>query len=342
MNTNTPTAIMAEQSGRYLDFTALTPDDIDFDDVAHGIGQRIRFGGHTIRPITTAEHALRVARFSRMLAMHMTDDAATHRDAYIWGLHHDDHDYVTPWGDCLRPGKTPEMRVAEAKIDTVIMAAMDWEPSSAVREIVDTADDAALYFEAMLWQTRGHDWAPAVWSGSDRSSLLNMLIPEAMPRPGETLVDAIVSGMWVGHAWLREVHKCWPHRVKPKSRHFIPRDMSWVLQTGACELTPEEIERLETFVKNSPQPRLIVLDHDPWEDVPVLTTEAEISNEIQIGLAHCATHGGGFSFDVDLSLKDVLESILKIYVPAPKYMWSFREERQKSNNKLVLTVQVED
>ena len=107
---------------------------------------------------------------------------------------------LVPWGDCLRPGKTPEMREVERRVDhEICVAVTSWPgiPPAAIIDIVKTADAIALYFEAMLWQPGALDWAPAImkdaagtlgWGevvGIFRADIIERFMPLIAPRPRE-------------------------------------------------------------------------------------------------------------------------------------------------------------
>ncbi len=133
--------------------------------LAQGQASIIRFKGFTSRPVTTAEHALRVGRFARHLA-----PQGLKVKAERLGLFHDAHEPLTPWGDCPSPWKTPQMKLEEARLDKFIWEAMrhwgvhDDEHSfeqvmtKDVVDVVKIADLAALYYEAIHFQAGAEDW----------------------------------------------------------------------------------------------------------------------------------------------------------------------------------------
>ncbi len=206
------TAIMVD-SGLYFDAKNPRAADVVLDDIAHSSGQTVRHNGHLCRPITTAEHMARVGRIAAVIA-----PPPFKREARFLGHLHDAHEAYTPWGD--RPGKTDEMREVEAKIDEAIfrrLTGRNWEPSSEARAAVKEADNIALYFETMIWQRHGDDWAPSLLKpGTPLAGLLSLL-PLVAPLRGETLTEALVSNTWVGAAWLRELWRIWPSSLRPDS-----------------------------------------------------------------------------------------------------------------------------
>jgi hypothetical protein len=193
-------------SGHYFDYLAPDPSVIDLDVLEHGL-HAPRFNNQTIRPITTQEHSMRVRRIVRDLGLSSAgmSDHATQR----WALLHDAHEALVPWGDCLGPGKTPEMKAIEAEVDEAIIAALgvdeivlrsgDDDAWILIMDTVRVADAIALYFEAMLWGGPGaSDWAPLVWpktheitGGGERprpsqAALIERFMPLIAPRPGES------------------------------------------------------------------------------------------------------------------------------------------------------------
>lgn len=199
-------------NGQYFDYLDPDPSVIDLDVLEHGLDVP-RFNNQTLRPITTLEHSLRVARIARVLAR------GQHPDPYgvrLWALMHDAHKALTPWGDCLRPGKQDWMRDVEEHVDCHVVAAINrigrypcgatW-PTDDVLDLVKTADNIALYFEAMLWAPTASDWAPAlmdrVWDDLRetyglrfRSNTIDRFMPLIAPRPREcwrTEVEALLE-----------------------------------------------------------------------------------------------------------------------------------------------------
>lgn len=201
MSQPTPTSIMLV-NGCYFDHLAPDPSVIDLDVLEHGLAVP-RFNNQTIRPITTQEHSMRVRRIVRELGLSSAGMSA--HATQLWALLHDAHEALVPWGDCLRPGKTDEMREIEAKVDGAILAA-DFAlpmrvPSPEAINLVKTADAIALYFEAMLWQPGASDWAPDAmpWESipnSPTGAVIHQFMPLIAPRPREswrTEVEALLA-----------------------------------------------------------------------------------------------------------------------------------------------------
>ena len=191
--------------GRYFDFAAPCPDDVSLGAIAKGLESLVRFHGQTTRPITVAEHCMRVARFARRLA-ELDHSGPVSDVAYLAGLRHDDHEALVPWGDCLSPGKTEDMRVTEAWVSEVILEKMARQAGLSplmVRAIEDcsglvhVADKVALYFETMLWQPGASAWAGEVLESTrlDPMMVHRELLPLVWPVPHETWILRLFSSL---------------------------------------------------------------------------------------------------------------------------------------------------
>lgn len=115
-----PTEAFRTFSGRYVWPLDPLVEDIDLIDIAHALARMNRFCGHTTLPYSVADHAVRVSRLVERLAcgdwgpvphaaacQHRDDGLACGcgssaagrgprgvRDLALWGLHHDDAEYV--------------------------------------------------------------------------------------------------------------------------------------------------------------------------------------------------------------------------------------------------------
>jgi hypothetical protein len=168
-----PTATSVQLHTReYFDHLNPDPSVITLDVLARGLDVP-RFNNQTTRPITVREHSLRVDRIARVLGA-----------TGAWALLHDAHEALVPWGDCLRPGKTQEMRDVESAVDAAIIHALRVDQVFVYWDTVKTADAIALYFEAMLWLPGGGDWAPSVWPDAVEMDT-DAFLPLIAPRPVE-------------------------------------------------------------------------------------------------------------------------------------------------------------
>jgi hypothetical protein len=219
VNTNTATSILVHdpETSRnwYLDTAAPTRDSITLGQLGFGLESIKRFGGYTTRPITVAEHCMRVGRFARAL---VTDGipcvpALAIACADLAGLIHAAPEAMTGLGDVLRPAKTDGHRETEARayaavVDHLVCLYMHGEVRApllsgaevfdgradrirqalaAVADVVHTADNLALYYEAMLWHPGARDWAPTVAS----DPMPDVLLPLVWPRAGESWAAAV-------------------------------------------------------------------------------------------------------------------------------------------------------
>lgn len=181
-------------NGEYFDH--LNPDAsvITLDVLEHGLAVP-RFNNQTTRPITVLEHSLRVRRIVMRLG---GDDVAQ-----LAALLHDAPEALVPWGDCLRPGKTDEMRVVERRVLAAICEAIGVDDrliAKHVDGIVHIADMLALCFEALLWQPGAYDWAQRIFPAERRAG---DYLQDIMPRPGEcwrgdveALIDSVRISAW--------------------------------------------------------------------------------------------------------------------------------------------------
>lgn len=120
---------MQTYTGRTFYPLAPNPDDVDIEDIAHALSMICRFGGHTKRWYSVAEHAVLISY------------AVPPEDA-PWGLFHDGGEtYV---GDMVRPLKyaLPAYRAAEDDIQAAIAAKFGLTPECPAS--VKTADRRIL------------------------------------------------------------------------------------------------------------------------------------------------------------------------------------------------------
>lgn len=203
MNTNTATSILVHDPDTarswYLDTAAPTREMVTLAQLGLGMESIRRFGGYTTRPITVAEHCMRVGRIARALVSEFDARATplTIACADLAGLIHDAPEAITGLGDVLRPAKTDAHREAEERALEVIVGHLyvmhlpgyparynlsDFRRILAdVADVVHTADNLALYYEAMLWQPCARDWAPKVVA----DPMPDVLLPLVWPRKGE-------------------------------------------------------------------------------------------------------------------------------------------------------------
>jgi 5'-deoxynucleotidase YfbR-like HD superfamily hydrolase len=52
-------------SGKYIDLKDPQPEDIEITDIAHGLCRQHRWGGHTLYPLSVAEHSIQASKQAR-------------------------------------------------------------------------------------------------------------------------------------------------------------------------------------------------------------------------------------------------------------------------------------
>jgi hypothetical protein len=167
-------------SGLALDTCNPKPEQISLEDIDHALNRIVRFNGHTRRPITVAEHSIRVSRIVSVIG--------GGRDAQFLGLLHDAAEaYV---GDIVRPVKSPEICTIEDRILSAILTKFGLEPSEDDWAHARYADDMALFLEAMIEMESAAAWAVKLIT---KTSLMTTwaLLPCYAPRPGESWSDTV-------------------------------------------------------------------------------------------------------------------------------------------------------
>lgn len=180
-------------SGRQFYLLHPTPEMVDLYDIAHALGQIIRFNGHTRRPYTVAEHSVLVALILREQGYDpavqldgLFHDAA---EAYIgdvptpikWAM-----DRVVEEFDYADPG-TMAFRMIESRVDHAIRVKFALPPAGH-RKSIKAADTIALATEA-------RDLLPG-----------NLHWPGELPVPyNHTLEIAMLWAQWLYTHNLEEV-----------------------------------------------------------------------------------------------------------------------------------------
>lgn len=136
-------------SGAFFDFLDPDPATVAVEDVARALSNTCRFGGHTARFYSVAEHAL--------LVRHLVVNEAGRPDLALPALHHDSHEAYL--GDIPTPLKgvlgyfVDEMA---ARIDRVIADALGFDVEGLHDPVIADADERALRLEAaVLKPSRG-------------------------------------------------------------------------------------------------------------------------------------------------------------------------------------------
>jgi 5'-deoxynucleotidase YfbR-like HD superfamily hydrolase len=133
-------------SGRRLDLLSPQPEDIEIEDIAHGLARVARWNGQTI-----GEHAFSVAQHSIVVAdiLSALDPAFDSRELCA-GLLHDAPEYVV--GDLICPFKAAiglDYKALEQRLlDAIYRRFGIGEIEATVKAAIKRADRIAAYFEA--------------------------------------------------------------------------------------------------------------------------------------------------------------------------------------------------
>lgn len=155
LNAHTPLRTEVETfSGNYVDTEYPKADTIVLEDIAHALSQLCRYGGHTKRFYSVAEHSVLVSR--RMEAQGFS------KWECLAGLHHDDSEAYL--GDIPRPLKThlgERYAALSDRMDRAIVAGLELPflaEAFHAPEVKD-ADNWALFVEARtMLPSRGVNW----------------------------------------------------------------------------------------------------------------------------------------------------------------------------------------
>jgi hypothetical protein len=140
-------------SGRFVDTGAPTPESICIEDIAHALSSICRFGGHSKRFYSVAEHAVFVSR-------RLEEEYPEYFDLAMQGLHHDDAEGYL--GDIPRPLKAllqPIYGLLSKQMDEAIAIALHLPMHGEYASLVKEADNFALLVEANhLMPSHGINW----------------------------------------------------------------------------------------------------------------------------------------------------------------------------------------
>lgn len=147
-------------TGRYVDTSAPDPSTIVLEDIAHALAHTCRFGGHSARFYSVAEHAV-----------HASDKLV--KQGYgalaLAGLHHDSAEAYL--GDISRPLKPLlgfEYKKLTAAMNIAITDALGslWTVRAMWAPAVKDADEWMLRVEALTLlpsKGEGWNWRPIPW-----------------------------------------------------------------------------------------------------------------------------------------------------------------------------------
>lgn len=134
-------SVLETYGGHYFDYLDPQVDQIYLDDIAHALSNTCRFGGHTLRFYSVAEHAAFVG--------HLVFEASGIKQLALAGLHHDSHEAYL--GDIPTPLKTDlggTYRELVASADFAIGKRFGIMPCDFKAIPVHDADQLALRLEA--------------------------------------------------------------------------------------------------------------------------------------------------------------------------------------------------
>lgn len=151
--------------GQYIRASSLQASQIRVEDVADVLSKICRFGGRAAYPYSVAQHAVIVSYLCP-------------EELAFEGLHHDDVEAYTGYGDALGPSKTDDQRALEQLIRSQAVAPAFglalFEPG-----LIKEADQAALGFEQLLVQKREdlHAFSVPSWPARGALWLKDMIGP---------------------------------------------------------------------------------------------------------------------------------------------------------------------
>lgn len=151
--------VLETYTGLYFDYDDPQPEQVCLSDIARALSFTARFGGHSKRFLSVAEHAL--------LCHALVSEAVPNRpDLQLAALHHDSHeaylgDVPTPLKRTLEAAAPDLYYGLVRKVDDAIGAAVGLDPDRFHDPVVRQADADALVIEAELLkksQGRGPHW----------------------------------------------------------------------------------------------------------------------------------------------------------------------------------------
>ncbi len=172
-------------SGRIIDTSRLSVDDIDMKDIAMHLASLNRYHGALTQDFSVAEHSRLVAAIVRRECERTDQDHMKTRRLVLAALLHDAHEYIT--GDVIRPYKRAideHSSDLERRIDRVIGARFHCDPELFHHPAVKRADSLAWQAETLRFVHR--DAWPAFESwGFDEKLALQRIQEGVTPDPKE-------------------------------------------------------------------------------------------------------------------------------------------------------------
>lgn len=168
-------------SGRSINLDSISPEDINFNDIAHALSHICRFTGHTPYPYSVARHSILTLDIAVVLdAEQNPADGGVNMPISAHALLHDTPEYLL--NDTARPVKTrPEVQAPIAAIERRVLEAiygaarMSLPQPEQVRR-VKLVDDVALEIERRFF----FPWTDNDgWSAPNIVSLANRIMRES-------------------------------------------------------------------------------------------------------------------------------------------------------------------
>lgn len=147
------TTVLETAEGLEFDYANPRPSQVSLGDIAHGLSMTCRFGGHTSRFYSVAEHSVIVSQIVEGWGEGLNEQ--------LGGLFHDGHEAYL--GDVPTPMKRllgESYRKLVGPANYAIAAALDLDVMSFDCEPVREADHASLFLEAAELLPVGPDADP--------------------------------------------------------------------------------------------------------------------------------------------------------------------------------------
>lgn len=146
--------MMETYTGQFYDYIYPEADTINVEDIAHALAHTCRFGGHTRRYYSVAEHALLVAWRVKQMG---------HDDLELAALHHDSHEaYVGDIPSPLKSVLNGDYTQIRDRADVAIAEHLGIDVAKLSDPVIKQADQWALIIEAkalMPSQGEGDYWS---------------------------------------------------------------------------------------------------------------------------------------------------------------------------------------
>lgn len=131
------------------------PEDVMFRDIAHALAMQCRYGGHSMRFYSVAEHSVLLARWA---LAHGAGSSEQRRTLARWLLLHDGGEaYVS---DMIRPLKRhmPEFRQIEDRITWAIYERYGLDPAMEPREVKQLDNRILIDERAQVMRHTPEQW----------------------------------------------------------------------------------------------------------------------------------------------------------------------------------------